>query len=329
MTTPPDGLKSVHDGEPILLLNRMEVRGLLRWPDLIAATSRALIDLAERDAPQSVASQLVVPRATLHLKAGALMRPPVLSVKANLRPDTGNTAGAILAFDYDAQRLHAVIASRDLTAMRTAAIAAVAARALSGRRRLTVALVGAGPVAKHVDEALNHLELASEVRIWSRTRQRAAHLATASTGEVEHRVFEDVAEAVAGADLVVSCTPSRAPLVFREHLSAQPVILAMGADSVGKRELGDGILESSDLYADVREDALRLGECAHLDGDNAAQVKNIGSFLPAGIKRSPDRSVVFDSVGSSTVDAAAVALVLEMAQLRGVGRWIQLDGETG
>ena len=312
---------------PILMLDREEVRSLLTWPELIDATRRALIDLAEGDVLPSISSQLVVPGASLHLKSGALTKPPIISVKANLRPEAGSTSGAILVFDYEKQRLQAVMASGDLTAMRTAAIAAVAAQALMGPATARVALIGAGPVAQRVDEALEHLGIAAEVRIWSRSHEHATDLAAAYTGLVEHRACRTVAEAVAGADLVITCTPSQSPLVFEEDLLPDAVILAMGADSVGKRELAPGVLDSAEVYADVRTDALAVGECAYLDEGSAVRVSSIGSVLSAGIGlRISGRRIVFDSVGSSAVDAAVVGLVMRQAAERNLGRRFDLDG---
>jgi ornithine cyclodeaminase/thiomorpholine-carboxylate dehydrogenase len=105
------------------------------------------------------------------------------------------------------------------------------------------------------------------------------------------------------------------------------VILALGADSVGKRELASRVLDSAEVYADVRQDALAVGECAYLNEDDARRVTNIGSILSTGIRPRPNgRRVVFDSVGSAAVDAAAVGLVVAQAAQRGLGLWIDLDG---
>ena len=313
--------------EPILMLDREEVRSLLTWPELIDATQRALIDLAEGEVLPSISSQLVVPGASLHLKSGALTEPPIISVKANLRPEAGSTSGAILVFDYEKQRLQAVMASGDLTAMRTAAIAAVAARALVGPGPVRVALVGAGPVAQRIDEALEYLGIAGDVRIWSRTHEHAIDLAAAYQGPVEHRACRTVSDTVIGADLVITCTPSQSPLVSVEDLLPDAVILAMGADSAGKRELAPGVLDSAEVYADVRSDALAVGECAYLGEDSMVRVSSIGTVLQAGIgSRRSGRRIVFDSVGSSAVDAAVVGLVMRQAAQRNLGRRFDLDG---
>jgi ornithine cyclodeaminase/alanine dehydrogenase-like protein (mu-crystallin family) len=317
----------VSGARPILLLNRSEVNSLLEWPSLLEATQQALVDLAGSDSLPSVASQLMVPGASLHLKSGALRTPPVLSVKANLRPDSGSTSGAILVFDHEAQLLTTVMSSGDLTAMRTAAIAAVAARALVGSERVSVALVGAGPVARKVAEALEYLAIPSEVRVWSRSRASADKLLeSASESDIDYRVFDSVDDAIRGAELIVSCTPAREPMITAESLAPGAIILAMGADTAGKRELAEGVLDSAMIYADVREDALKVGESAYLAENEVSRVENIGNlFLSNLVERAPGDRIVFDSVGSSAVDAAVVALVLAGAAERGLGHTVDLD----
>ncbi len=314
------------DPQPILLLNRSDVRRLLSWQELIDATRSALIAVSVGDPVTTVASQLVVPGASLHLKAGALEQPALMSVKANLRPDTGTISGAILAFDLVRQRLHAVMASGDLTAMRTAAIAAVAAQTLHGPAPATVALLGAGPVAQRVDEALTHLGLAGEVRVWSRHLARAAELARAHP-DVDHRAHTHVNDALEGADLVVTCTPSRTPLFEADRLHPRAVVLGMGADSPGKRELPSALLGSAVIYADVLADALRVGDSAYLDESAAAKVVELGTLLRRNERASATagQHLVFDSVGSSAVDAAVVALVAARATEQGLGQAFSLD----
>jgi ornithine cyclodeaminase/alanine dehydrogenase-like protein (mu-crystallin family) len=100
----------------------------------------------------------------------------------------------------------------------------------------------------------------------------------------------------------------------------------MGADTAGKRELADGVLDSATIYADVREDALKVGESAYLAEGEASRVENIGTlFLSKSVERAPGDRIVFDSVGSSAVDAAVVALVLAGAAEKGLGHTVDLD----
>lgn len=310
----------------VLLLNRTQVRQAMKWPELLEACRGALIDLASENALPSISAQLPVPGASLHLKAGAVLSPPILSVKANLRPDAGSAAGAILAFNHVNQGLQAILASSDLTAMRTAAIAAVAASELVEKKNPRIALIGAGPVAKYTDEALTYLQMSDEVRVWSRDIGHSRRLAEGGPSSQKRIACSSVREAVSGADLVITCTPSRSPLVHLEDLREDVVVLAMGADSPGKRELGNGILETATLYADVLADALRVGELTHVGAAETDRAIPIGLKLAGReLIQSPMSRIVFDSVGSSAVDAAVVAMTLQVAMESGSGTWIILE----
>jgi len=316
------------------MLNRTDVLSLFTWQGLIDAARRALVQEADPSRPghvQGASAQVALSGASLHMKVGVQSVPPILSVKANLRPDAGSSSGGILVFDLDRQRLRAIVASADITALRTAAIAAVAASHLIAAPPVVVAILGAGPVGRRVDEALVHLGVASEVRWWSRQRANAAEAVAQAQGAVPHVRADTVGAAVADAGLVVTCTPAREPILSTDDLNSDSVVLAMGADTPGKRELGPGVLEMADeLYADVPTAALSAGESAYLSVAEVGRIRPLGSELALpGVpnrKRNIRTRVVFDSVGSSTVDAATVALLVENAVAAGVGSWIDLEG---
>jgi ornithine cyclodeaminase/alanine dehydrogenase-like protein (mu-crystallin family) len=319
--------------EPVLILNRTDVLSLFTWPGLIDGARRALIQEADPLRPGHVpgsSTQVPLPGASLHVKVGVQAVPPILSLKANLRPDDGDSSGGILVFDLDRQRLRAIVASADITALRTAAIAAVAASHLLSAPPVVVAILGAGPVGKRVDEALLHLGIASEVRWWSRRPDNAAAAVAGAPGEVPHARVDTVGAAVADAKLVVTCTPAREPILSLEDLDAEAIVLAMGADTPGKRELGPGIVETAgEIYADVPAAVLTAGESAHLPAGEVGRIRSLGSALASrdvkNDRRTQRTRVIFDSVGSSAVDAATVALLVEDAVLKSVGSWIDLE----
>lgn len=310
---------------PVRLLTRSEVRGLLRWPELIETTEQALAAVASGNLVAAESGQLRVPGASLHLKSGALLEWPVLSVKANMRPDVGSSAGVILGFDPVLFTLRAILDSADITAMRTAAVAAVAARHLSRPGRQTVAVIGIGPVGRQSLTALRHVLPVGDVRLWSRHRAQADDLAATLAGPLS--VCKSPAEAVAGASIVVTATPSREPLLQAGDLMPKALVLAMGADSRGKRELGEGVLQGAVVVADALADAFSVGECAYLPaGRDRAGCVELGELL-AGRRdlRGRGGRTVFDSVGSAVVDAAATGLVLALAEQEEVGTPFRFD----
>jgi ornithine cyclodeaminase/alanine dehydrogenase-like protein (mu-crystallin family) len=307
----------------VRLLTRSQVRSLLRWPELIEATAQALAAASSGESA-SAASQLHVPGAALHLKSGALVRPPVLSVKANLRPEAGGAAGLVVAFDPVNYTVRAVLDSADITAMRTGAIAAVAARQLAGPGPRRLALLGAGPVARQSLAALAQVVELEQVRVWSRDQGRSEKI---SSGTARAIAVGSVQQAVAGADLVLTATPAREPLLTGADLGDHVLVLAMGADTRGKRELGDGVLDDAELVADVPADAAEVGELAYLPGGpDPARSVALGDLL-AGRRQLPGgRRIVFDSVGTAVADAAAVALILATAEHEQVGALLDFAG---
>ena len=260
-----------------------------------------------------------MPGAALHLKSGALVQPPVLTVKANLRPEAGGSAGLIVAFDPVRNVVRAVLDSAGLTAMRTGAIAAVAARQLAQPGPHALAVLGAGPVARQALTALSQVLALTEIRIWSRIRARAAQLAADAQAAVtagQASPASSPQHAVAGASLVLTATPAREPLLTGADLAATPLVLAMGADTRGKRELGEGALDDAELVSDVPADAAEVGELAYLPGRPSAArcVPLSATCWPAAGACPAGRRIVFDSVGTAVADAAAVALVLAVAE---------------
>ncbi len=311
--------------DPPLLITREDVQGLIDWDALYEATRVGLIAGDRATESSALSGQVLYGEGSLHLKAASLDEEGTLSVKSNLRPNQGGVSGVLLAYDLQTQRLTGIIDAGLITALRTGAIGAVAAERLNSSSAVTVAVLGSGPVGMETAKALLRVLNVVEVRFWSRNRSSAENAANSMATDVKSVSFEKTAEAVTGANVVVTATPSSAPILTAEGIAQDTLILAMGADTVGKRELHSSVLESAEVYADVPSDALRVGESAHLSVDRRREVKAISELFKS--YNQPKRShpyLVFDSVGSSYVDAAVTALILTRARERGVGSPVHL-----
>jgi ornithine cyclodeaminase/alanine dehydrogenase-like protein (mu-crystallin family) len=295
------------------LLDRDTVRGLLDWPEIIGAVREAYRTAAVGHALAPASSHLDLPAGALHLKAGGTREPALLSVKANLRPDQAPASGVILLFDTESTTLRAVLDSADITACRTAAAAAVAARALGAPDGGTLAVLGAGPVAAATLAAFRHELGVRKVHVWSRSGERARALDA-------DEVHDEPGSAARVADIVVTCTPSRAPLIGAGDLREGTVVCAMGADSPGKRELATDLLEAAEVVSDNLPAARQVGETAALPADFPGVVGQIGDLL-AGTVALPGtgRWRVFDSVGVAHADTAVAAAITVAAERAGLG----------
>jgi ornithine cyclodeaminase/alanine dehydrogenase-like protein (mu-crystallin family) len=307
-----------------LLLTRSDIRQVVAWPALFDAIRDGLLLRAKGQTALPVSSQIAMPNALLHLKAGAIFDPGALSVKANIRPTGGHASGVVVLYDTDAGQISAILDSADITAMRTAALATVAAEVLASPGPVHLAVLGAGPLAAQVLAALpQRLEIAS-LHLWSRTRARAEALAQRVGMPVS--IYDAPGEAARQANIVVTATPARTPYLEAGDLAEGALILAMGADSPGKRELAASVLEAAQIIADQREDVLKVGESAYLPADDTHRiVAELGALLAGG---SPipapaaqgARFRVFDSVGSAIIDATVSRSIVSLAKANNLGQ---------
>lgn len=302
----------------MLLISRSQVRELLDWDSVLQGTSRGL--RAEAADNALVATEVRYSRGALHLKSAAFGEGGVLTVKANLRPDAGNVSGLLLIYDLGKEDLAAAVDSGLFTALRTAAIATVAARALCRRPGVRMALLGFGKVGQLTLERVCETMEISEARVWTRRGPAATTAPSTTSSGTPVRMMSTAAEAVADADIVITCTPARQPLLEAKDLKDSAVVIAMGADSHGKRELGEGVLDGAFLVGDVPSECLKVGEFAYLGRPADVAIHSVGRILDGEQPISAEGSrVVFDSVGSSLVDAAVASILLDTAVAKGVG----------
>jgi len=134
-----------------------------------------------------------------------------------------------------------------------------------------------------------------------------------------------------GADLVITVTASRQPLVRAEWLSSGVTVIAVGSDSPDKQELYEDVLAHADkIVADSVPQCLRLGEIHHAVERGAIAREKIYAELgeiTAGLKPgrvSEDEIIVCDLTGVGVQDVAAASLVMKRAEEKGMGRRIDL-----
>jgi alanine dehydrogenase len=229
----------------------------------------------------------------------------------------------------------AIMGGTTVTSMRTGAAGGVAAKFLAKKNSKVVGLVGAGAQAKTQLAALLSLYgKLEDVRVWSRTEKtREAYVAEMKTacGEVARMVsVESVKEAVEGADIVVTTTPSREPLVSGEWVTPGTHINCIGADAPGKEELDPAILARAKIVVDDWEQAFHSGEInvpfakgiitkQHVWGD-------IGGVV-AGLKpgrTASDEITVFTSTGLAIQDAVTAELAYKKALAKKIGRFVEI-----
>ena len=333
--TPPAGT---------LLVGHDDVVALLPMSECIDAMTEALRTLAMGGAilPLRQVVRLADGRNAFAVMPAVLDRPAAMGAKV-ITVFPGNDAtpydshqGAVLLFDLEHGRLIAILDASSITGLRTAAVSGVATRLLSRPESSTLALLGAGVQAATHLEAVSVVRRIDEVRVWSRSGDRARRFAERSAAHGARIVVCGSArDAVDGADIVCTLTSSREPVVHGEWLAPGTHVNAVGASLPTARELDSAAVASARFYVDRRESAVNeagdflVPKREGLVGDDHI-VGEIGELLvdPPRVvgRRTPDEITVFKSLGLAIEDVASARRIYDRAVATGAGTWFELGG---
>ena len=195
-----------------------------------------------------------------------------------------------------------------LNGFRTAAANAVAVANLARPDAGVLGVIGAGQQAEQEIRAVAEVRALSLIKVSTRSEARANWIA-GRLQDVDTEIrFTTAEEAVRDSDIVVTVTPSEAPLVRDEWVDEGTHISAMGADDVGKWELDTAIVKRASLFADYPQQSITIGEFQHAFGEglisSAKDICALGSVtMGESAGRTSDNEVtVFDSSGIAIQD---------------------------
>jgi len=228
----------------------------------------------------------------------------------------------------------AIMGGKTLTDMRTGAAGGIAAKYLARKNSKIVGMVGAGAQARtQLASLLEVYGKLEEVRVWGlygTGDEFAAEIKSKYNNINRTFSVKSVKEAVEGADIVVTATPSRQPLVMNDMVSPGMHFNCIGADAPGKEELDPMILKRAKIVVDDWEQASHGGEInvplskgIITKEDVWAEIGEIVAGLKPGRERE-DEITVFASTGLAIQDAIVAKLVYDKALKKGVGRFIQI-----
>lgn len=291
----------------VRVLRHDDVRTALPMAACIDAVEAAFVAYSTGGAQIPGVIHLDVPEAggEIHVKAGHLDGAPAYAVKVSSGfsgVDPPALDGLVVVFDARTGSPVAFLLDGGfVTDQRTGAAGGVAARWLAPERVEVVAVIGTGLQARKQVEALRvlrpHLR---EIRVWGRDPARAA-------------------------DVVVTCTASREPILMADDVRPGAHVTALGSDGVGKQELDPELLRRADLLVvDALEQCLLLGELQHApeQADRAAEIGLICAGTEAG-RTDDDQLTVIDLTGVGVQDVAAANAVLANVAPE-AGEWIAL-----
>lgn len=242
--------------------------------------------------------------------------------------------GTVFLADATTGEPLALMESGSVTALRTAAATAVAARFLSRRNARRALVVGCGVQgALQLDAIATVLPLES-VRLFDTDHARAEALAAraARTLDLAVEAVKDLPAALRDTDVCVTCTPARRAFVLRTDVAPGTFIAAVGADNHGKQELEPSLVAAATLVVDVLEQCAEIGELQHALAAGLLTRERVHAELGQVVAgRRPGRTrddeiTVFDSSGTAIQDVAAAIAVYERARAAGRGVTVALSG---
>ncbi|MBZ9537368.1 cyclodeaminase [Modicisalibacter tunisiensis] len=208
-----------------------------------------------------------------------------------------------------------------LTAVRTALAGAIAAKHLSREASHRVAVLGAGEQAELQVRALQLVRDIDTVDVWARHRESAEAYAERMRAQgLSVNVHDSVRDACAQADIIVTTTPAREPILTAQDLPEGVHVTAMGSDSPEKRELDEEVMIRADAFVcDTRAQSRTNGELKAFvkPGEDEAsapfKVYELGQVIAENQRlRVSDASItVCDLTGTGVQDTAIAAFALQ------------------
>ena len=338
-------MMSEHEQDRLVVLDRHDVARLLPMDECVEVMAGALATVARGNAILPLRPMIRLPDSPniFALMPAYLGEPKSVGVKVlTVFPMNHGTSidahqGAVLLFEADHGRLLAILDATTVTAIRTAAVSAVATRLLARDDADELAILGAGTQGRMHLEAMTVVRPVRHVRIWSRTTEHARGLAQLAREKfaLSAEVCSTPAHAVERASIVCTTTAAATPVLEGAWLRPGAHVNAVGACIPTTRELDTEAVRRARLYVDRRESALAepgdilvpLREGA-IGTDHI--VAEIGELLiddDEGLRRRSEEEVtLFKSLGLAVEDLAAAHHVYRKAQASGAGNWIALGG---
>ena len=323
------------------VFSRRDVLDLLSLTDCIAAVENAFRLHAEGRTLGPGVLGVPAGRGGFHIKAAGLLgERSWFAAKTNAnfpenpqRFGLPTIRGTVVLADAETGEPLAVMDSASVTALRTGAATAVAAKFLARRDSCSAMIVGCGVQGETQLAAIAAVLPLQHVRVLDTDLARAEDLAKRAARDLGLRVevSGDLRDALRSSDVCVTCTPSRRAFVSRDDVHPGTFVAAVGADNQGKQELEPALVASATLVVDVLEQCAEIGELQHVLAGGLmtrdqvhAELGDVVVGRRAGRTRD-DEIVVFDSTGTALQDVAAAIVVYERGRAMGRGIEVKLD----
>jgi len=325
----------------VLVLTHAEVERLLPMRDCIDVMAEALAALWRGQLeqplrtvirPGNAAGLMALMPAYRSGDGAAFGLKAICIFPANVEIGKDAHQGSVMLFSGETGEMRALINASAITAIRTAAVSAVATRLLAREDACELAIIGSGVQARAHLGAMACVRPIKRARVASRKLEHARRFANEMQASVPFAIepVGSAEDALRGADLIVTATTAHDSVVKREWIAPGTHINAIGTYSPGTREIDTATMATASLFVDRRESVLNeAGDYLLAAGEGAIGPENICAEIGEVVtgakpgRNSPAEITVFKSLGLAIEDLASAEFVYRQAQIRGVGTWVE------
>ena len=316
-----------------LIIREDEVARLLTMQDALDAVEESFRSQGNGTSVNRPRRRFHIPgKGNMQLMSGVCYYRGAMGLKVYTSFRTG-TRFMVLLFSAETGDLLAIVQADHLGRMRTGAASGVATKYLAKEGASTVGMIGSGGQAATQLEAVCAVRNIESAKVYSRRPEPLA----AFCNNMSQRLSIDVSpspspeEAFTGADVIVTITNARAPVVKGEWISEGAHINAAGSNSLIRKELDNDAIRKSDIITvDSREqaqiecgDLLVSAERGAVNWETVTELGDVVSGKTPG-RTSDTEITLFESQGLAIQDVATAMKIYELATEQGLGQQIDI-----
>ncbi|XP_048870913.1 ketimine reductase mu-crystallin [Brienomyrus brachyistius] len=301
-----------------VLISRDEVKELLKYSDLVSHLEVTMAKFSKRNAEEVIQPlRTILP---LERYNGFLGVMPAYMIQENIlatkmvsfyQRDEGSDFPAhqatVLLLDPQRGNVTAVMDGTVITEKRTAAVSAISTKLLRPPHTEVLCILGSGSQALSHYEIFTQMFSFKEIRVWSRRKEKAKMFSSKVKGPVT--VCSSVKNAAEGADVIITVTMAKEPVLRGQWVKPGAHVVAVGACRPDWRELDDDLMREAVVYVDSREAASSESGDVILSG--AVVFAELGEVINGSRPAHPERTTVFKSLGMGIQDAVSAKLVFD------------------
>ena len=309
----------------MLFLNKTEVAKLVSMEEAIAAVEKAFLKHAAGKTIYPAKSQFTLPGQDskwwgfmpVYVEGMGVACKAVCDYPENKKHGRPTIISTTMFCDAESGEVKAIIDSTQLTALRTGALCALAAKHMAREDASVVGIIGCGVQARSQMEGLMKVRKLKKVKIYD-VNAAAMDTFVSDMTKLGVPIEKSTADGVLDADIVVAATVSKEPVVFYSKLKPGTHVTSVGAHTPDARELDAALVKKAKVVIDSK-DCLRSGDLRDCKG-SLTEIQEV--IAGKKIRQSAADITLFKSVGTALQDIAMAAMVYEKARKMGIGREI-------